>query len=608
MAKAPPAPPSVRESRADLDATLDAERQLREVERAMAVLEGKDPEKLRKLREARADAEKKFKEIADRVAARRARAAKEQAQRRTRIAVRIGIGVALLGVVAYAVRIGAARRARWSVVDGALDALAAPYVAHGMRALRPALATENRVEITVAPGECFVALGAAEGGVETKLRVEHGPDVIDGGRSVAWCSCGVEKVAVTAIAPRGPLVGVRLLGAAGGLLGGSEALPFLDPPPTAYGPPALECEAEHLDAWIDARRFPHAAVDGRWFDASPARKGLAALGATVVARVAPDRPFAVVDPSPASCFVAVSSAPADRLALRLPKGARPLGNVQGPIAWCSQAAVPVTVFREGAGEVTVLVVPSRRIGGMLGMREAARRAKLGDPAGWVPPGDLGEDASDVLRASGVVDPVIVWPKPSSGPARALDPRIVALSVAPGGSFVGDRKVGASFECAPTLAPSVAGQSLCVQSWPQTWRPIGVDGAGGAAEAPLPFWMSMYQGVDDPRGIAQEVALLALARRLTAAGFEPTVLEGVVELPKGIDVIGRVGEDAIVAIGMAPRAPWAFPYTDGDPWTLDAEPRVVELKPGEHALLTSSVANAIGEADRRTVVFRRPVRR
>lgn len=606
MPKGPPAPPNVRASRSELDATAEAERQLREVERAMALLEGKDPEQLRMLREARVEAERRFKEIAARMAERRARAASEQAARRRRVAVRAAIGVVVLGALGYAVRFGVARRARWSAVDAALERLAAPYLAQGMRARRTALATGSRVEVTVEPGTCFVALGAAEGGGEIELRVEHGPDIIDGGRSIAWCSCGEEKVVVTAVAPVGPLVGVRLLGAPGAVLGGSDALPFLDPPPTAFGPAALECEAEHLDAWIDAERFPRAAVDPRWFEAEPARRGLEAAGVSVVASAPSSRPFAVVTPSPESCFVAVSSTATDLLALRLSKGARPLADVKGAIAWCGYGGGPVSVWRQGSGELTVLSAPSRRVGGMLGVREAAERANLGEPTEWIAPESLGQDATDALRASGVVDPVTVWPRPASGPERAIDARIVALSVAPGGSFIGDRTADAVVECAPKLLPSAAGQALCVQSWPQAWRQVGADRAGGAAEAALPFWLAIYRGVDDPRGLARQLAMLALARRLTAAGFEPTVLEGVVELAKGIDVMGRVGEDAIVAVGTTPRAPWAFPYTDGEPWSLGDEPRVIELKAGEHVLLTSRVANAIGKGDRRTVVFRRPI--
>jgi hypothetical protein len=82
-----------------------------------------------------------------------------------------------------------------------------------------------------------------------------------------------------------------------------------------------------------------------------------------------------------------------------------------------------------------------------------------------------------------------------------------------------------------------------------------------------------------------------------------MLEGVTELASGVRIVGRADEDAVVAIGLCPRAPWTFPYTDGVPWDLGDPPRVVELKPGATVTLATSPPPPAPVDKRRTVVFR-----
>jgi hypothetical protein len=148
--------------------------------------------------------------------------------------------------------------------------------------------------------------------------------------------------------------------------------------------------------------------------------------------------------------------------------------------------------------------------------------------------------------------------------------------------------------------------VCAELAPQTWRQTGVLGALGIAQAPLPFWLTIFGGVKDPELPKSLVALLILARRLRGDGFEPTTLAGVVEEPNGVSVIGRAGDDAVVAVGLGPIAPYVFPYSDGAEWQLSGEPRIVELAPGERAVLSSVEAPTAPREQRRTVVFRRAV--
>jgi hypothetical protein len=83
-----------------------------------------------------------------------------------------------------------------------------------------------------------------------------------------------------------------------------------------------------------------------------------------------------------------------------------------------------------------------------------------------------------------------------------------------------------------------------------------------------------------------------------------VLEGVTELADGVRVTGRAGEDAVVAVGIVPKPPWVFPYTDAVPWDLGDAPRVVELRPGATVKLISSPPPNAPLDKRRTIVFRR----
>ena len=125
-----------------------------------------------------------------------------------------------------------------------------------------------------------------------------------------------------------------------------------------------------------------------------------------------------------------------------------------------------------------------------------------------------------------------------------------------------------------------------------------------ARAPYPFWLSTFEAHREPDATARVVELLSLARRLTRDGFEPTVLQGVTELANGIRVVGRAGEDAIVAVGVGSKPPWVFPYTDGVPWDLGDNPRVTPLQPGASVTLSASPAPNIPVDQRRTIVFRR----
>ena len=579
-------------------AERDAARELDDVERALAVLEGKDPDELKRLREARARAEDNFRKLAARIAANKTRAAARRKAERVRNAIRASIVVVLAGMVGTVGWVGMQRRQRWVALDRELDKLSEPYLARGFARENPATATASRVEIEKDAGACLIAVGVSERGA-AHLRVEHAADVTTGDGAVAWCACGPQHVAITASADDGSAVGIRVLGAASAVAGGSLALPFLDPLPAALGGEAVDCSAADLDAWIAAKRWPKSDVPAKWFEDPIARIALQRVGATMVGHASAHLPFAVAEGVADGCYVALGG-PEDELSLRI-DGGRPLDKVHGPIAWCDPRGATSTVWRTGPGEVFVLGMNARRVGGMLGVREIARRAEIGEVTTWLAPENLGKDALDAILASGVTDGALFAPAPQG--ARPVNPRVIALSVLAGGSIAADPRTTVPWQCSPGLAPG-ASEAVCVQAGPAGWRQVGSELLGAGAEGSLPFWLSMLGTGDEPRLLELRLAMLRFARMLAGEGYEPTVLQGVTELPRGAEVLGRVDEDAIVAVGMTAHPPSVYPMTDSDPWSLDGVPHAVELHANQHVTVMPVGKVDVPPGERRTVVFRR----
>jgi hypothetical protein len=285
------------------------------------------------------------------------------------------------------------------------------------------------------------------------------------------------------------------------------------------------------------------------------------------------------------------------------------------LARCDAEAATMTVWREGASPVVVLAVPAASVGGMLGVRECAEWAGLHLTPGavWLSDADLPWDAGSLLRASVRASTPPELSPPSSGGATitsavlpiepgAPDARLVALALSPG-ARVGSDPSMAQAACDPPLGvEGLMRHSVCVHAGPATWWRKG-DELAAAARGPLPFWLSALERSHEPDAVAQIPKLLTLARRLGAAGYAPTMLEGVTELADGVRIVGRADEDAIVAVGLVATQPWVFPFTDQMPWALGDSPRVIPLQPGESVKLTASPLPQAPPERRRTVVFR-----
>jgi hypothetical protein len=558
---------------------------LDEVERALSVLGGRHPEHEKMRRETLEAARQRSVALGAELAinARRRR-------RRALVIAANGVAIAAVGFVGWRL----SERTRG--IRAGVERAEAAWLSRGFSEIASNALTAGRsIEMDVPGSSCFAAVTEAEGA----LRVRQGEGATEGAKSVAWCACAPGHVTVEA--PAGAAaVGFGVLRVEAGSLGGPLARGWLDFAPGAWGSGGAECQDATLDEWLAGHRWPKQAADAAWLDGAPGRASLRRAGFRVVSGVPASRSFGAVEGEAGACFLAVASA-GDSLWLRGPGGARLVAG-KGEIGWCAPEASTTTVWRDGSSAVAVVSAPADRIGGLLGLREAAEAAgtPLAEDGAWLGEQDFARDASSLLRACTLKDatsralPVVAGPP---------DTRIAALVYAASANVAAD-PASVVVACDPPLAPGAGVHaSLCATSANVAWWRKG-DGPAGGAMAPLPFWLAPLDAHREPDAVARIPELLGLARRLARDGFVPTMLEGVTELPDGVRVIGRAGEDAVVAVGIGQRAPWTFPYTNGLPWDLGDTPIVVEVKPGESVKLTASPLPNTPSDKRRTIVFRR----
>lgn len=563
---------------------------LGEVERAISILDGRHPDHARLQRET-------LQASRNRQAALDLESKKE----RGRLIRRTLVTAVTLAAVGSGGWFGYTTYKRRTMLEAMLDDPSAPYKMMGFAAFPAAQwGRQDLAEASVDTPSCIIAIGASAGG-EAVLEVRRDGERLQTKGSIGWCGCGPEHVTAEVTSGVEGQRAVRLLHMDAHAFGGAYVFAFAKARPSTLleGP----CADEHLDGWLTEKHYPLTAMGAAWLEATPVRKKLRAAGFRPLAIAGASLPFVVAEPPPQSCVVAIPSDPDDVLALRIDGGTRVLTKVKGPLAWCDAHASATTVWREGKGEIAVISVPARRIGGVLGLREVATRAGLGDLAVWLKSEDLGWDAAEAARASGISEPVVVDYLAAKHDA-VNDARVVSVSASAGAAIAPDSGSDLVFEtCSPPLGHAL--QMFCVQASPQRWRDTTAKGNAGGAESALPFWMSMLAKAHDPDAVRTEAQLFAFARRVAAEGFGPTVLEAVIEQPTGAEVLGRAGEDAIIAVGIEAVPPFAFTYSDGPAWTLSGEPRIVELAAGKHVSLTATPTPTAPKEARRTIVFRRP---
>jgi hypothetical protein len=565
------------------------EGELAEVERALSVLAGRDPEALRAQREQQEAAQRKRAEI-DAVSG----VERQRITRAALVVAAIAVGALVLAGVLVLLRV------RASSAEGALAPMIAPFLELGFTRNEPAyFSTSTRAELDVAEDSCVLVVPTPQ---TPAIHFDApGLPAASTKGTLLHCTCASEHV--TAWAERGSAgtSAVALLRIDAKAIGGRLGAAFLEPKPQTIAAGGETCAAEHLEGYVREGRFPKTPPSPDWKNGPLG--SLERHGFSAIARVPPDRPLAVLEPASDRCFVALAAE--GKLVLRH-DGAEPLSGAR--VAWCG-AKLGVVLLERTAGNAAIDVVsaPARRIGGLYGLvRDLASAGIESDT--WAPKNDHAAMAGEALHACLVPDTTLVGDGPIQASASKTA-RVVSLSIGvpavadPRGERNYEPDVGTDvfFLCAPPLAAGVR-TTLCVQNGPQTWHPPGADTPSGAAYGSLPAWLSAWGKLRDPDIARYELDLLVLSMRLSSLGYEATIIEGVTEDETGVSVLGRGGEDSIVAIGIWPAAPWIEPY--GDPaWTLDGEPSVIPLAGGMRVRLGQRDRTSAPVSARRTVVFR-----
>lgn len=565
----------------------EEKKELAEVERALSVLAGRNPEAIRAEREAQEAARKKRAEIDAQSGIER--------KRITRVAlVWAAVAVGVLAVVGVLVML----RVRASTAESAVAKAVSPFVALGFAREEPSFfSNQMRAELDVAEDSCVVAVPTPQ---TPAIHFDApGLAAIVAKGSLLHCTCAAEHVSVWAERTDGTSA-VALLRIEAKTIGGRLGAAFMEPKPQTIGAGGEACSAEHLEGYVREGRFPKTPPTDDWKKTILAP--LEQNGFTAVARIPADRPLAVLEPAEGKCFVAFAAE--SKMKMRV-DGAEPLEGSK--LSWCA-AKIGVVLLERVSGNrpIDVLSAPARRIGGLVGLERL-----LGPDNVWAPKTDHGAMAGEALHACLVPDTAI-----ASGPIQASaskGARVIALSVGaplvpdPRGERSWNPDIGTDvyFLCSPELGAGVK-DTVCVQNGPQTWHAPGPDMPSGAAYGALPAWMNAWSKLRDPDIVKLELDLLGLAMRLSALGYEATIIEGITEDETGVSILGCAGEDNIVAVGIWPAAPWVEPY--GDPaWTIDGNPSTVPSVGGKRVHLDARDKTTAPVGQRRTVVFRHSTR-
>lgn len=540
---------------------------LEEVERALSVLGGRHPEAVRAEREAAEARERRARLLA---------AESTDAARATkRRWMMIAVGVVLLGIGGAAVFGWRSRRADR---DRAFATKAAPLLQAGFALLDDRRG--SRIVIDAEGPGCFAVV--ADPSSAGSIEVTRGANVSTANGDAILCTCDAESVSVASASD------LRVYRADGSDVGGMLALASNVGAGRTTIPGSEACDVSMLQDWASKGRAPAGTV-GALLPAS-----LETLGFVAQKGRLPGYPFVAIDAVADRCVVAVAGAGATLALVTNDASAPPPSPA---FALCDAKGSGAMLRVTGEASVTVASVSAKRIGGVLGFREALAAAGISAPV-WVRDDDRSFFAEETLRASLVPDPKSLA-NASLTPSAAPDARVVLVTTKDAVMYVPEGPADASFLCSPTMAPSAL-ETLCVESKAHAWHLARPDAVGALAYGPLPYWMAGLADAPPSAALAAELALLHLARRLAARGFDPAIVEGVRENADGVDVLGRSGEDAVVVVGVFPASPWVHPY---DGWELDREPKVFSLKGGDHLELEAKPRITVPPEKRRTVVFR-----
>lgn len=563
------------------DREREALKELIEVERAIAALEGRNVDNAEFLIDARLKAEDRKHQL-ERVLA---EARDEMARRKKALPFKVAAivaGVAALGGIGVVITRATSAQLQWRDDATAAVSEAAKPFAPMFTAVRTEVGPDT-FTFAAGGGTCTVVVASGTKGA-AHLRVERGSVTSEADGSIAFCSCKAEDAQITASGPG--LVATVVMKAQADSVGGADALATLSPRPGRVAPETVDraCAEAAFDAWLTGQRPAPPKPDPDRLVSE--ERALQMAGLAHVAFAEGDAPFVVVPPKADSCVLAVNRG--GGLALRKKGGDRSLATKKGAVGACGRDLVGLSVWRTSPGDVVLFEGPRARLGGLLGLRETAQRAGFKAEV-WTPSDDLADDAKAALAASGI----------ALGPGTDTTerPGAIALSTDARSTLTGS-SVGKEAFCEPLVDVGVL-QAMCLEGRAGAFDASA--SAGGFARAAAPLWLAMPPAADR-QALSRGLALLAFARRMTAEGFELTSLVGATLTPRGAKITGRSGEKEVVAIVMSPAPPYLHTLSVGPAWTLEQPTRTL-ITPGD-ALELVAKPPYVGAAKREFVVWRK----
>lgn len=580
------------------------------LERADALLDNRDPEQAEAVVAARRAAEAEQRRREAQLEKVRAAGEKRKKVFRRRLLV-VGVTVAVLGAAAVPVsRALIKEMARNEAAKKGLDAVTAPAMPLGFKERKDFIDVPPAgVKLQIPRATCSAVVAVAEGQSGTvPLRLERAhSQPLDTQDGLIWCSCEAEEVLARVPQDGGKRSSIAWIAAPMGEVGGAELLGHQSVRSfhVVTDGSGMACADSAFDLW--SQRAGHGELDPLPKD----RKGIAGAsvrdGMEPVGLLASGRAFGVIRSAQGYCYLAVPEAPGATMTLREQDGKRIAEDASGGFGWCSHAASEIysvwPTVRDGP-PVAVLRAPADRIGGLTGVHEMATRRGVGLFHGHLGESDIDADVRAALVAASVNDKTITAAD-ASGLPETQGVLVAAFALLRDGAYLPDAVPRVPYACLPPYELKADVQAYsCWQARPQRWRTEGKPKHQAAAQGPTPFWMPVLGDLDDPGAVEAGAKLLTFARRMTLMGFEPTTIEGVRDNASGAVISGRSGLVDTVAVGITRTRPWIHPLSDGKPWSIDGDVRILQVPEGKTVTVRAPAGLGGDAAARRVVVWRR----
>jgi hypothetical protein len=588
--------------------------ELVEIERATALLQGRDPRQAESIVAARFASKTQRQEREEMVAKRRD-AARDRRRWKLRRAAMAAVGALVVGGVGYwLVGLGRGAAQRADGLRAALTEASAATTELGFVLKDDWLDVgPDGASVEIAAGTCSAVVAVREGGGEgpVAVRVERAlKGQVEGPGGQIWCACEPEKAKITLPRAGKARYALRWLAAPGAAVGGIDVLTAA--PIRGFSAHVGEldhsCADEALGTWSTAAG--HGDAPSLPIELGGVARQLRLEGLEPVGELPADRRFVVVRSVRARCYLAAPDGTPGAVSLRARDGSRLLGGTAKPLAWCNYGEDgPLSLWHDEGSQAryVILSAPAAAVGGNAGLRELGARLELHGLELVGPAEASSDDAVAALRASTVSDASIAAATGDGLPGKP-GRVVVAFSLKREGSFQPAGKVPVPMACRPAPDEVVAVNAyVCVQTEAQPWRAGGPANGQAAAEAELPFWLAGIEDARDPAANEAATSLLALSRRLTLLGFEPTTTEGIRDTARGAVVSGRPGKKEALAVAITKARPWTHPLGplgSAPTWTLDGPLSPTAVAPEDSVELQTRDALGSDSGARRVVVWRR----